>query len=91
MRITYAAVIALLLAYIVSTTAQAQGEWKPSRNVDIVVASAAAGSSDRTDRVLQKLLQSNASFPSVSVTNRPGRRSQTRHSSTGAGSSAHGA
>jgi tripartite-type tricarboxylate transporter receptor subunit TctC len=72
MRIMYAAVIALLLARIVSTTAHAQGEWKPSRNVDIVAASAAAGSSDRTVRVLQKLLQSNASFPSVTVTNRPG-------------------
>src|SRR3981189_648261 len=72
MRITYAAVIALLPACAVSVAARAQGEWKPSRNVDIVVASAAAGSSDRTARVLQKLLQNNASFPSVTVANRPG-------------------
>jgi putative tricarboxylic transport membrane protein len=47
-------------------------EWKPTKNVDIVVASAAAGSSDRTARVAQKLLQANTAFPSVSVTNRPG-------------------
>lgn len=47
-------------------------EWKPSRNVDIVVASGAGGSSDRTARVLQRLLQNNPVFPSVSVTNRPG-------------------
>lgn len=47
-------------------------EWKPARNVDIVVASGAGGSSDRTARVLQKLLQANPAFPSVSVTNRPG-------------------
>lgn len=46
--------------------------WKPSKNVDIVVASGAGGSSDRTARVVQKLLQANPAFPSVSVTNRPG-------------------
>jgi putative tricarboxylic transport membrane protein len=47
-------------------------EWKPARNVDIVVASGAGGVSDRSARVVQKLLQANAVFPSVSVTNRPG-------------------
>jgi putative tricarboxylic transport membrane protein len=47
-------------------------EWKPARNVDIVVASGAGGVSDRSARVVQKLLQANAAFPSVSVTNRPG-------------------
>lgn len=47
-------------------------EWKPAKNVDIVVASGAGGSSDRTARVVQRLLQANPAFPSVSVTNRPG-------------------
>jgi putative tricarboxylic transport membrane protein len=47
-------------------------EWKPVRNVDIVVASGAGGVSDRSARVVQKLLQANPVFPSVSVTNRPG-------------------
>lgn len=47
-------------------------EWKPGRNVDIVVASGAGGSSDRSARVVQRLLQANPAFPSVSVTNRPG-------------------
>jgi putative tricarboxylic transport membrane protein len=47
-------------------------EWKPARNVDIVVASGAGGVSDRSARVVQKLLQANPVFPSVSVTNRPG-------------------
>jgi putative tricarboxylic transport membrane protein len=47
-------------------------EWKPTRNVDIVVASGAGGVSDRSARVVQKLLQTNPAFPSVSVTNRPG-------------------
>jgi putative tricarboxylic transport membrane protein len=54
-----------------STIALAQ-EWKPAKNVDIVVASGAGGSSDRTARVVQRLLQANPAFPSVSVTNRPG-------------------
>jgi putative tricarboxylic transport membrane protein len=57
--------------WVVAATAAAQ-EWKPARNVDIVVASGAGGSSDRTARVVQKLLQANPAFPSVSVTNRPG-------------------
>ena len=65
------AVVALALAGSPAFAAHAQ-EWRPSRNVDIVVASAAAGSSDRTARVLQKLLHTNPAFPSVSVTNRPG-------------------
>lgn len=47
-------------------------EWKPARNVDIVVASGAGGSSDRSARVVQKLLQANPAFPSISVTNRAG-------------------
>ena len=47
-------------------------DWKPAQNVDIVVASGAGGSSDRTARVVHKLLQANPAFPSISVTNRPG-------------------
>ncbi len=72
MRTTRVIGWALLYASVQLSAAHAQGEWRPSRNVDIVVASAAAGSSDRTARVLQKLLQGNPAFPSVSVTNRPG-------------------
>jgi putative tricarboxylic transport membrane protein len=69
MRIALASGCVLLCA---ATLAAAQGEWRPSRNVDIAVASAAGGSSDRSARVLQKLLQANPAFPSISVTNRPG-------------------
>ena len=47
-------------------------EWKPGKNVDIVVQSAAGGSSDRSARVAQKLLQANPAFPSITVTNRGG-------------------
>ena len=47
-------------------------EWKPARNVEIIVAADAGGSSDRSARVVQKLLTANPAFPSVSVNNRPG-------------------
>lgn len=60
-----------VIAAMAAGAAAAQ-EWKPAKNVDIVVASGAGGSSDRSARVVQKLLQANPAFPSVSVTNRPG-------------------
>ena len=47
-------------------------DWKPARNVEIIVAADAGGSSDRSARVVQKLLTANPAFPSVSVNNRPG-------------------
>ena len=64
-------VTAALAAALISVPAVGQ-EWKPAQNVDIVVASGAGGSSDRTARVVQKLLQANPAFPSISVTNRGG-------------------
>jgi len=60
------------MAWLIIAGAACAQEWKPARNVDIVVASGAGGSSDRSARVVQKLLQANPVFPSVSVTNRPG-------------------
>ena len=60
-----------LAAALVAGPAAAQ-QWKPAQNVDIVVASGAGGSSDRTARVAQSVLQATALFPSISVTNRPG-------------------
>ena len=48
-------------------------EWKPSRNVDIAIASGAGGAADRQGRQLQKLLmQAVPSIPSITVTNKPG-------------------
>lgn len=67
-RILVAATFAVVCA---PSPALAQ-EWKPAQNVDIVVASGAGGSSDRTARVVQRLLQANPAFPSISVTNRGG-------------------
>ena len=60
------------LAWLIVAGAAPAQEWKPERNVDVVVASGAGGSSDRTARVVQRLLQANPAFPSISVTNRGG-------------------
>ena len=68
---TSRAICACVAGLIVAGAAPAQ-QWKPERNVDIVVASGAGGSSDRTARVVQRLLQANPAFPSISVTNRGG-------------------
>jgi putative tricarboxylic transport membrane protein len=65
-------ILAIACAALVAATPAAGQEWKPSHNVDIVVSSGAGGSSDRSARVMQKLLAANPAFPSVSVTNRPG-------------------
>ena len=62
---------AAAFAAVVSGAAPAQ-EWTPARNVEIIVASGPGGSSDRTARVVQKLLQANPAFPSISVSNRQG-------------------
>src|SRR3970040_2433911 len=70
MRISIA-ICSWMAGLIVAGAAGAQ-DWKPARNVDIVVASGAGGSSDRTARVVQRLLQANPAFPSISVTNRQG-------------------
>lgn len=47
-------------------------EWKPSKNVDIVVSSGAGGAADRQARVAQRFLQAIPGIPSVTVSNRPG-------------------
>ena len=65
-------IVPVACAAVLAPGAAPAQEWKPARNVDIVVASGAGGSSDRSARVVQKLLSANSAFPSVSVTNRPG-------------------
>ena len=47
-------------------------EWKPDKNVEIVVSSGAGGAADRSARVIQKYLMSVPGMPSVSVNNKPG-------------------
>lgn len=48
------------------------GVWKPSRNVEVIVQSAAGGSSDRSARVTQKILAAIPGFPNVTVNNKAG-------------------
>jgi len=47
-------------------------DWKPDKNVEIVVSSGAGGAADRSARVVQKFLQALPGIPSISVTNKPG-------------------
>lgn len=54
-----------------AVTVSAQ-EWRPEKNVEIVVSSGAGGAADRSARVIQKFLQSVPGMPSVTVNNKPG-------------------
>jgi putative tricarboxylic transport membrane protein len=60
---------AFCLAAAVSAAAQ---EWKPTRNIDIIVSSGAGGAADREARETQHFLQKLPGMPPVAVTNRPG-------------------
>jgi putative tricarboxylic transport membrane protein len=71
MRALKSAVCELICALLLSAVAHAQ-DWKPQKNVDLVVNSGAGGAADRQARVAQKFLQSLPGIPSVSVTNRAG-------------------
>ncbi len=62
----------LLALCTAGASAQSAAAWQPSRNVEVIVQSAAGGSSDRSARVVQKILQTLAGMPSVSVNNKPG-------------------
>jgi putative tricarboxylic transport membrane protein len=55
----------------VSTLAHAQ-EWRPTRNIEIVVGSGAASAQDREARELQRHLQKLPGMPPITVNNRPG-------------------
>ncbi len=47
-------------------------EWKPARNIDIIVSSGPGGAADREARETQKFLQELPGMPPVVVTNRQG-------------------
>lgn len=64
------AILGTVAALAAGATA-AQG-WKPTGNVEIGVASGAGGASDRSARLLQKLLLQTSLFQTISVANRPG-------------------
>ncbi len=62
---------AALIAGIVAVPALAQ-DWKPERNIEMVVSSGAGGAADRSARTIQKFLQDIPGMPSVIVNNKPG-------------------
>ena len=67
----YAMYMLALAVALFAATAHAQ-DWKPTKNVDIVVSSGAGGAADRQARVTQRFLQAIPGIPSITVSNRPG-------------------
>ena len=54
-------------------TVQAQGVWKPSLNIEVIVPAAAGGANDQTGRLVQRLLHDSRLVPQpISVVNKPG-------------------
>ncbi len=69
----HASLITLLAACAAFAAAPASAQqWKPTRNVELIVASGAGGAADRQGRVVQKYLQAFPGMPSVTVSNRAG-------------------
>ncbi len=59
-------------AFMVAAAAAGAAEWKPARNVEIVIASGAGGGQDKTGRLVQQAMQSQQLAASISVANKPG-------------------
>jgi putative tricarboxylic transport membrane protein len=55
-----------------TANAWAQGQWKPERNVEIVVGASPGGGTDITARVVQKILKDEGRLESSVVVNKPG-------------------
>ena len=55
---------ALSAALVVPAAAQ---EWKPQKNVELIVSAGAGGAADRQARLLQRFLQAVPGIPSVTV------------------------
>ncbi|MDP1537920.1 MAG: tripartite tricarboxylate transporter substrate binding protein [Burkholderiales bacterium] len=70
-KVVAMAVAVLFVSF--SSAALAQSAWKPERNIEIVVGSAAGTGTDRTARLIQKIWQEQKAVPvSTTVVNRPG-------------------
>jgi putative tricarboxylic transport membrane protein len=59
----------MCLAAAVPAPAQ---QWKPERNIEIVVNSGAGGAADRQSRLVQRMLQALPGMPAITVVNRAG-------------------
>jgi putative tricarboxylic transport membrane protein len=65
--------ITALVAICMAAGVHAQPDWKPDRNVELVIGAAAAGANDRIGRAIQNALQANRLIPvTMSVVNKPG-------------------
>lgn len=65
--------LVLLLTSMWPSGSPAQAEWRPSRNVEIIVQVTAGGSSDRTARMIQRMLQDRQLVETTTaVVNKPG-------------------
>jgi putative tricarboxylic transport membrane protein len=72
MVMRFACVLAAALAWAAASSAYAQG-WKPQKQVEIVVPTAAGGANDAAVRVIQNILQGHKLVPTpVLVMNKPG-------------------
>ncbi|MGH8617822.1 MAG: tripartite tricarboxylate transporter substrate binding protein [Burkholderiales bacterium] len=49
--------VSIVLLTMLACPGFAQNEWKPSRNVEIIVQAGAGGASDRTARMMQRIIQ----------------------------------
>lgn len=68
----FRALCLLPFSFCLGLTPAAAQEWKPSRNIDIIVSSGPGSASDREARETQKLLQELPGMPPVVVSNRQG-------------------
>jgi len=59
-------------AFCLAAAPAAAQDWKPSKNIDIIVSSGPGGAADREAREAQKFLQELPGMPPVVVTNRQG-------------------
>lgn len=62
----------LLFSFCLVSIPAAAQEWKPSRNIEIVVSSGPGGAADREARETQRFLQELPGMPAIAVTNRQG-------------------
>jgi putative tricarboxylic transport membrane protein len=67
----YFCLLASSFCLAAATPAAAQ-EWKPSRNIDIIVSSGPGGAADREARETQRFLQQLPGMPPIAVINRQG-------------------
>ena len=64
--------LASLAVFAVLATPAAAQEWKPSKNIEIIVSSGPGGAADREARETQRFLQQLPGMPPITVINRQG-------------------